>query len=614
MSSLMESPIEAVAPARRAASDAEFRDRTIYFVVLDRFHSGIDSNNGRNQELNDPTRQDWHKYWGGDLQGLYDKLDYLRGLGINAIWVTPLFEQIESYVFENDRVRAPIHGYWTQDFKRINARWVNDESEIRVFSRNDTIFDRLLGDMHSRGMKFILDFVCNHSSPAAVDGKGRLYDDGVLIADFNEDQAAWYHHYGEVQDWNDDWQVQNCEVAGLATFNENCVEYRRYIKDAAKAWIDKGVDALRIDTVKHMPLWFWQEFNADLQLHKPDLFLYGEWIDSSPYDERALAYANSAGMSIIDFGMCYALRDVFAVRRPEGFLVLQALLNADAAYRNSTELVTCFETHDMPRFQSLNADPNMLHLAIVALMTSRGIPTLFYGCEQYLHNDTDGGHDPYNRPMMTEWGETEAGRLIGILAREREVSPAIQFGGQWVRSVDPDVICYERVYRDSTCLVILNRGEERDIAAAGLDMPDGDYTCILTGETIAVRDRALNVRIPSFGARVLSRKGPAVQGRAVAKFQVNAAPVNPGERLAVIGSCPELGNWDLRYAYFMDCVNANCWFGEVPFEESAGQTIAYKYVIFRPDSIEQPVRESRVARRRGVPEDGDVKWRDWWEH
>ena len=72
-----------------------------------------------------------------------------------------------------------------------------------------------------------------------------------------------------MKDWNDDWQVKNCELAGLATFNENNAQYRAYIKGAIKLWLDRGVDALRVDTVKHMPQWFWQEFMADILTHRP---------------------------------------------------------------------------------------------------------------------------------------------------------------------------------------------------------------------------------------------------------------------------------------------------------------------------------------------------------
>jgi cyclomaltodextrin glucanotransferase len=72
----------------------------------------------------------------------------------------------------------------------------------------------------------------------------------------------------------------------LATFNESNIEYRNYIKSAIKLWLDRGVDALRIDTVKHMPMWFWQEFNSDLQTHKPSLFSFGEWGFSKPWEKK----------------------------------------------------------------------------------------------------------------------------------------------------------------------------------------------------------------------------------------------------------------------------------------------------------------------------------------
>jgi len=75
----------------------EFRQETIYFIVVDRFFEGDPSNSeGTNPELYDPTGQDWGKYWGGDLQGVIDKLDYLKDMGATALWLTPLFEQVED--------------------------------------------------------------------------------------------------------------------------------------------------------------------------------------------------------------------------------------------------------------------------------------------------------------------------------------------------------------------------------------------------------------------------------------------------------------------------------------------------------------------------------------
>lgn len=595
-----------------AGSDTEFRSETLYFMVLDRFHSGNPDKPREDDEMFDPTHQDWRKYWGGDLQGVVDKLDYLRSFGVSAIWTTPLFEQVQAMTVEDDEPRAPIHGYWTSDFKRINCRWMNHPDEKRLFTRDDTVFDTLLREMHATKMKFVLDFVCNHSSPKTSEGKGKLYDDGKLIADFENDTDHWYHHYGPTTDWCDEWQVQNGEVAGLATFNENNILYRRYIKDAVRLWLGKGIDALRIDTVKHMPLWFWQEFNADTDAAKPDLFRFGEWINSDPEDPKPVEFSNRSGMTILDFGFCNAVRDCFTGKDGKGFHALTRIFDLDRNYCCASELVTFFENHDMPRLQSLGVSDRQLELALVLLMTSRGIPCLYYGCEQYLHDDTDGGDDPYNRPMMERWDHTGAMRLIGILAAERRANQAIQFGGQWTKWVDEHSYAFLRCYRDSRCLVMINKSAPRKLELSGLDYPDGSYECLLTGTAIEVRDGKVAVDMPEQSAIVISLRGSEVDGKAVARLLLNGVPASPGDRVAIVGDCEELGGWNLSQAIDMQCINENTWFGEVAFDASAGHTVGYKFVIIPPGDA-APRREDRWVRRRLVPPEKCVKWRDEWE-
>ena len=126
----MTTPSPLKTASKLDVSDEEVRGETIYFVVLDRFNVGRKDNVGQDSSLNDPTHKDWHKYWGGDLQGLINKLDYLKDLGITAVWVTPLFSSRSRPM---PAAVPPIHGYWTQDFKRINSRWVNGPDEVRLF-------------------------------------------------------------------------------------------------------------------------------------------------------------------------------------------------------------------------------------------------------------------------------------------------------------------------------------------------------------------------------------------------------------------------------------------------------------------------------------------------
>ena len=188
----------------------EFRQETIYFIIVDRFNDGDPSNNkGPNPQLYDPTRKYWGKYWGGDLPGIIDKLDYLKGMGVTAIWISPLFEQVEDLQFEN----AAMHGYWTKDFKRINPRFIAKDEDNSLFKC--TAFDRLISGLHQRGMKLILDIVCNHSSPDVNGEKGKLYDDGVLIADYYNDVNNWYYHNPQITDWEDEHQLLYYEMAAV---------------------------------------------------------------------------------------------------------------------------------------------------------------------------------------------------------------------------------------------------------------------------------------------------------------------------------------------------------------------------------------------------------------
>ncbi|MBD1939638.1 alpha-amylase family glycosyl hydrolase [Microcoleus sp. FACHB-68] len=598
----------------------EFRQETIYFIVVDRFHDGdSDNSEGPNPELYDPAGEDWGKYWGGDLQGIIDKLDYLKGMGVTALWLTPLFEQVEALFIE----QAAIHGYWIKDFKRLNPRFIGKDDEPslnKTQETRNTAFDRLIAELHKRDMKMILDIVCNHSNPDFSGKKGELYDDGVKIADFNNDKDNWYHHYGEVTNWEDEWQVQNCELSGLATFNENNVEYRNYIKAAIKQWLDRGVDALRVDTVKHMPIWFWQEFNGEIQTHKPDVFIFGEWIYNSPNDERSVEFANRSGMTLLDFGLCMAIRQAMAVNAEPGFQMVQEVFDLDYRYDGATELITFIDNHDMVRFQSLNPDPDVLRLAMNLVMTCRGIPCIYYGTEQFLHNDTNadgnpyGNNDPYNRPMMENWDtDTAIYRDIRLLSGLRRLNPAICLGSQWLKYITADVYCYLRRYRDSRCFVAMNKGEPVTLEKVDTDLPDKEHTCVLTGRKLEVKDGFLyNLELGAKEAIVISHVGERVKGQTVVRVQVNGIATNPGEIVVIIGDCPELGNWDIAKAYPLEYINANTWFTEIPFNESAGKAISYKYAMWREGQA--PVRENLVCRRWLLADEGIVKWRDTWSH
>jgi len=590
-------------------SPIEFRQETIYFLLVDRFYEGEPTKHeALDPKLSDPTRQHWEKYWGGDLQGIIDKLDYLEGMGITSLWLSPLFEQVEGMWCDI----TAYHGYWTRDFKRINPRFLNkgDSASLDHY----TVLDRLIAELHDRGMKLILDIVCNHSSPNIDGHKGEVYDNGVKVADFYNDFNNWYHHNQAIVDWHDEWQQLYCEIYELATFNEESVDYRNYIKLSIKKWLDKGVDALRIDTVKHMPLWFWQEFVSDIKEHKPSTFIFGEvGLPCHPLDGKSARLANKSGMSILDYGLCEAIREALAKNAPSGFHLIHNVFEYDSYYNVATELVTFIDNHDICRFQSINSDPEILRLAVILIMTCRGIPCITYGTEQYLYNNINEGGMPYNRPMMTKWDRsTPLYRDLQLLSRLRQMNSAVSLGSHIAKYVSPNIYCYLRSYRDSRCLVMMNKSEHKVIfSLEDTGLKDGEYHCWITDDQFIIKNGKLpRVELQPKQATILSYIGKQIEGKMLVRVNLNGIATQPGEIVAVIGNCPELGNWNVQAAYRLEYINQNTWFGDIPFNQSAGKSILYKYILLRENSA--PLRENLVNRCCILPEQGILKWCDHW--
>ena len=603
-------------PRGCSITEREFREEVIYFLIVDRFYDALSDeeerqgvwDRGSKQGLYDKTWTQWGKYWGGNLQGIIEKIPYLKQLGITAVWLSPLFEQVDDMQYD----RAPMHGYWTKDFKRINPRFL-PTNEPNSLNSSPTL-RQLVDSLHANDIKLILDVVCNHSSPDLNGSKGVVFDDGKLLCDFNDDVHGFYHHNAEITDWEDEFQLINGEMCGLATFNERNPDYRKYIKSAIIDWLDVGVDALRIDTIKHMPIWFWQEFTADMKAHKPELFMFGEYGFGKPWEQRTVDYANQSGMSILDFGLCDAIRFAFSGQEPGGFHLVESVLAYDHVYHRANELVTFIDNHDMPRFLSICDSQQALDQALILLFCLRGVPCIFYGTEQYLVNQTDGGGDPYNRPMMESWDLTcSCFTLLEKLIKTRRGNQALTFGSHRQLYVSENIYAFLRSYRDSFAICVLNNGPQTSLT---LDLPGSLHTkslcCALTNQEFFDVDGQLHLNVPSAGAFLLSTTGERVAGTLVVTFQLNGLETSPGQSVVLLGDCFELGNWDLNQAYGMEYVNLNTWICEVAFDESVGRQIQFKFVVISEYS--QPRYEGILPRRFLLAESGRQKFDALWSN
>ncbi len=588
----------------------DFRNETIYFIVVDRFFDGDPGNNvGKDRDF-DATRTDPWRWWGGDLQGVLDQLDYIQSTGATAIWLTPLFDQIDGVLAIDGKHMAPYHGYWAKDFKRLDEHLVQSPTDVRLFAHSDTVFDRLVAAMHARGMKLVLDIVCNHSSPHLGGNRSELFDDGKPIATYDGANKGWYRHGGEVTDWNDLSQVQTRDLAGLADFNEESADYRRYIKEAMRMWLDKGVDAFRVDTVKHMPLWFWQEFTGDMLVHKPELFLVGEWFLGGCFDRESVEFANRSGMGILDFGWRNAVISALASGAPSGFREIAAVVELDHLFRDVNENVTFVDNHDVPRFLSISNDPARFRLATLLTLVARGIPCLYYGGEQGLHDDRNGGNDPYNRPMMPSFQPTALAAEYKTLADLRHRSPALQKAGMRTKHLGTEHWAFTRKYMNAVCLAAVNRSDEPvDLALTDVELPDGRYDELLGGASIEVIGGVTRVTVPPCGIVVYQHLGAQPAGPALVDLQVHGIRTLYGEQLFVCGNVPELGSWDPALAVPMEYVNAASWAVTVPFEASCGRELHYKFLVKQGAHVR---REPGLGHHRTAPTAGRSIWRDAW--
>ena len=132
-------------------------------------------------------------------------------------------------------------------------------------------------------------------------------------------------------------------------------------------WVDKGGDGLRVDTVKHMPLWFWQEFVSDMLLHKPELFIFGEWFQGGCSDDDSVHFANKSGMGMLDFALQRAIEDCLAKNIYSGFYLVEEIFRRDCFFDDCHKLVTFIDNHDMPRFLSAGGTPKRMDLALALI-------------------------------------------------------------------------------------------------------------------------------------------------------------------------------------------------------------------------------------------------------
>lgn len=450
---------------------ASFSTDVIYQVVTDRFVDGDSSNNPTGEIFDTGNMK---KYHGGDWAGIEQKIEdgYLTGMGVTAIWISSPVENI--MVLDPSNNCASYHGYWAKDFFQTNAAFGTEAD-----------FVSLVETAHENGIKVVIDFAPNHTSTAEYTGytfpeDGSLYQNGTQVGSFSNDTQRIFNH----ESWTDYSTYENGiyhSMYGLADLNQMNTTVDTYLKDAVDYWLDLGVDGLRVDAVKHMPMgWQTNWLNSIYEEHA--VFVFGEWYSGGTGNDSDMTnFANESGMSLLDFRFANAVRN--ALGNDSGTMEeLYAVMEATAGdYDEVGDQVTFIDNHDMSRFMTLSdGNARDVENAYVLLMTSRGIPTIYYGSEQYA----TGSADPENRGDMTSFDTSStAYRVISALSPLRKSNPAAAYGTTQERWMNDDVLIYERQFGNSVIVTAVNRNQSQSYAISGLysSLPAGAYEDVMDG-------------------------------------------------------------------------------------------------------------------------------------
>jgi neopullulanase len=439
----------------------------MYLIMPDRFSNG-DYSNDKVEGMKDQTlrRDTVFNRHGGDLKGIQNHLDYFNELGVTALWLNP--------VLENDMPNRTEHGYAFTNHYKIDARL-----------GGDIAYQNLIDAAHTKGLKIIQDAVYNHIGSEHVLFKNKPDEDWFhkwpkYTQTNYKDQAVFDPHASKIDRkiMTDGWFVTT-----MPDWNHNNKNVEKFLIQHAIWTVEEfGIDAWRIDTYSYNDLEFMNRCNAALLLEYPKIFMFGEtWVHGVPnqsyFTENIYNQKYKSNLqSVTDFQTLWGIMDV--VKKDfgwtDGVNKLYTILAQDFVYKNPNNNVVFLDNHDMNRFYSeCGEDIAKYKMALGWLLTTRGIPQLYYGDELattgftnpndgYVRLDFMGGWKEDKQNKFEASGRTEKENeifnYIKTMANFRKNSNAIT-KGTLTQYVPVDAVyVYFKKFKNETVMVVMNTG------------------------------------------------------------------------------------------------------------------------------------------------------------
>ncbi|PWG80231.1 glycoside hydrolase family 13 protein [Pararcticibacter amylolyticus] len=443
----------------------------IYLIMPDRFANGDKKNDViKGMKETALNRDSMYYRHGGDIQGIIDHLDYLKDLGVTALWLNP--------VLENDQPKTSYHGYANTENYQIDPRFGTNE-----------LYRKLVDECHARGMKMIKDLVHNHLGSEHwtikdLPSKDWIHQWPSYTKSSFRDQVLFdpYAAESEKKQMTDGWFDVH-----MPDMNQANPYVKKYFTQSHIWWIEfAGLDGFRLDTYAYNDPVFMAEWAKEIKREYPRFTFFAEtWVHGVP-NQVFFTQGNTVNRGfdtglpgVTDFQSLWAINETLNGKFgwDEGVTRLYTTTASDFVYQDATRNVMFLDNHDLSRFYSVvGEDLNKYKSGIAWLLTTRGIPQMYYGTEILMKNfsnpdglvreDFKGGWpgDKVNkfRPDGRTERENDAFNYVRTLANYRKNNEVLQTGKLMQYVPENGVYVYFRYNTDKTVMVIMNTGDKEE--------------------------------------------------------------------------------------------------------------------------------------------------------
>lgn len=512
----VDAPFEINVPLSRAGRFKGFSpDDVMYLIMIDRFSDGDQKNNDPLQSRGIYDRNHKFYYHGGDLQGIINRLSYLKDLGVTAIWLTPWYDNYDRPNEVEKKEGAPstgFHGYNAQDFYSVEEHF-GTLQKLR----------ELVDEAHRQGIKVIQDSVVNHTGPYhpwVDDTPTPTWFNGTRASHLKNVFQTWVLHDPRAEPRIKRETMEGWFLDFLPDLNQHDEETARYLIQNTLWWIGMtGLDGIREDTWQYVPNSFWRDWMAAIKREYPSFRVFGEVKDGDPVHVsffqggRTRFDGVDSGLdSLLDFPLFYPVRHAFAEGRNVDEVA--KMLAKDYLYTNPDMLVTLLGGHDDGRFMS---EPGATiagsKLAHTFILTTRGVPQLYYGDEIGMtggdepttRNDFPGGFPGDQRNAFTKARRTPDEQdlfdHVRKVARLRGELEPLRRGTLLNLYVAEQQYAYARVTERAAAIVVINNGSQEaavEVKVAHLSLPDGSVLTdrLGTSADMLIRNGVFKVNMP----------------------------------------------------------------------------------------------------------------------